>query len=188
MEKELNEKESLAIISNMIASTRQKLSENSVHYLLWGWSVLLAATIHYILMQFNYSQAYLSWLLMPVTGVVAILFGRKQHLTATVRTHIDQAMTYLWLGLVVMILLSLFAASQIGFQNVYPLLIWLYGLGTFVSGGLLKFRPLLWGGVASWIIGTFALFVPFEQQLLLLALSIVTSYIIPGHLLAGSKA
>jgi hypothetical protein len=188
METPLNEKESLAIIGSMIAGTRRKLSHDSVHYLLWGWSVLLAALAHFALLQASYEHHYLPWaILMPATGIAAAVIGSRQAKQSTVKTHIDTAMTYLWLGFLVLLLLVLVASVKMGWENSYPLIMWLYGLGTFVSGGILKFKPLIYGGIASWILGAFAIFMPFEQQLLLLAAAIVCSYIVPGHLLKASK-
>ena len=65
----------------------------------------------------------------------------------------------------------------------YPLIMVIYGIGTWVSGGILKFAPLIIGGVICWILAGMAFYFPFNIQLLLLAMSILLSYIIPGHLL-----
>lgn len=190
MEKELDQKESLAIISSMIASTRRNLSQDSIHYLLWGWSVLIAALAHYFLLQINYPNHPIPWIIiMPLTGIAAVIIGKRQDKKAVVKTHMDTAMGYLWAAFaVVLVLVLLSSAFQSRWNTTYPLLMWLYGLGTFVSGGMLKFKPLIWGGVASWILGSLAIFVPFEQQLLLLVAAIVASYIIPGHLLRNAKS
>lgn len=188
MNTELNENESLAIISSMIASTKRKLSNDSIHYLLWGWSVLLAALAHYFLLRSGHEQPYLSWLLMPITGIAAIFVGMRQKRTQHVKTHIDTAMQYVWMGFLIMLLLTLAISPKIGFETSYPLLMWLYGLGTFISGGILKFKPMWIGGLLSFALGTVAFFLAFEQQLLLLAAAIMVSYIIPGHLLRLTKA
>jgi hypothetical protein len=63
----------------------------------------------------------------------------------------------------------------------------LYGMGTFVSGRLLKFKPLVIGGVIAWLCGILSFGQPFDIQLLILMVAIVASYIVPGHLLASSK-
>lgn len=188
MEKELNQHESLAIISSMIAGTKRKLSHDSVHYLLWGWSVLIAALAHYFLLHRGFEQPYLSWLLMPLTAIAAAIVGARQKRERHVSTHIDTAMQYVWIGFLIMLLLTLAVSPKIGFETSYPLLMWLYGLGTFISGGILKFKPLWIGGLLSFALGTAAFFLPFDQQLLLLAAAIIVSYIIPGHLLRRSKA
>jgi membrane protein implicated in regulation of membrane protease activity len=76
---------------------------------------------------------------------------------------------------------------NIGPEGAYPIIMFLYGLGTFVSGGILKFRPLVWGAVGAWATGIAALFVTFQHQLILLAISVLVSYLIPGYLLSKSQ-
>jgi hypothetical protein len=95
-------------------------------------------------------------------------------------------LNYLWGGFSVVLFITILASIKYGFEITYPMLIWLYGLGTFVSGGILRFSPLVWGGVMAWIIGIAAIFLPFEQQLLCVAGAILFSYIVPGHLLRRS--
>ncbi len=184
MEKNLNEKESLALIHSMIAGTRSNLRENSVFYLLWGWAVFISALVHYLLIALDNPMSWLVWLIaMPLAGIASIFIGRKQDREAVVKTHLDRALIYLWGGFTVVLFIALGASVKFGFEITYPILIWLYGLGTFVSGGILRFRPLVWGGIVAWMIGAAAIFLPFEQQLLAVAGAILFSYIVPGHLL-----
>ncbi len=63
------------------------------------------------------------------------------------------------------------------------LIISLYGLGTFVSGGILKFKPLIFGGIFSWVIAIVALFIPEIYSLLMVSLSVIVAYLIPGYML-----
>jgi hypothetical protein len=63
----------------------------------------------------------------------------------------------------------------------------LYGLGTFVSGLLLKFRPLIICGIINWILAMIAVKFDFDSQMLFGAAALLISYIIPGHLLAMKK-
>lgn len=187
MEKTLNEKESLALIHSMIAGTRSNLRENSTHFLLWGWAVFLSALTHYILLMLKIPWSFVVWpIAMPLAGIVSMIIGRKQEREAVVKTHLDRALNYLWGGFTVVLFITLGASVKYGFEITYPILIWLYGLGTFVSGGILRFRPLIWGGVVAWMIGIAAIFLPFEQQLLCVAGATLFSYIVPGHLLRRS--
>jgi hypothetical protein len=60
-------------------------------------------------------------------------------------------------------------------------------LGTFISGKLLKFTPLVVGGIINWILACIAGYLHYDYQMLLTAVAILTSYIIPGHLLGIKK-
>jgi hypothetical protein len=63
----------------------------------------------------------------------------------------------------------------------------LLGIGTSLSGVIFRFRPLMIGGILNWIIALTAFYVDFDIQLLLLALSMVVSYLIPGYLVNDSE-
>ena len=54
-------------------------------------------------------------------------------------------MTYLWAGFGVLMLMLIGVGVGVasGWGLAYPLIIALYGLGTFATGGALRFRPLI---------------------------------------------
>ncbi len=183
MEKQLTQKESLDIIHAMVQQSRQRVGENGVFYLLWGYSVFLAALGYYFLQQSGFENPWMTWFLMPVAGVASGIIGYRKSKTATVRTHVDTAMAYLWGAFVVVLITVLAFSGIIGYTASYPVVVLLYGLGTFVSGGILRFKPLIIGGIICWICGIVAILVTFENQLLIMSAAIFFGYIIPGHLL-----
>ena len=58
----------------------------------------------------------------------------------------------------------------------------MYGLGTFVSGNILQFRPLIIGGIAAWVLAIGAAYVEYDYQMLFGAAAILFSYIIPAYM------
>jgi len=186
MEKQI---EQIQLIEKMIANAKGNFSDSSIFYLMWGWLVVLAAAINYMLLNYSeYPYHWLPWpILMSLGGVASPIISGKISQKQKVKTYIDRALNYLWGGFGMALIAVLVAMVKIGPQTAYPILIFLYGLGTFVSGGILKFRPLILGGIACFLIGSFAVYADFSNQLILLALSIFVSYIIPGHLLAAKN-
>lgn len=179
----------LKMIEEMIASAKVKASEGSIYYLIWGWLVLIAAACNFILLNYtNYENHWIAWpILMALGGIISGVVGFRHKKKATVKTYVDRAMGYLWGAVGITLLVVLIAMIKVGPLVAYPILIFLYGIGTFVSGGILKFKPLVVGGIACWVIGSIAVYVNFSDQLILLATAIVVSYLIPGHLLAARK-
>lgn len=179
----------LELIEEMIQTAKGNISEGSIFYLVWGWLVLVAAGLNYCLLMFTeYPNHWIAWpFLMTmgaiITGVIGYRKGKKQ----VVSTYPERAMKNLWLAFLITLLSVLFGMGKMGVEFSYPIIMLLYGLGTFVSGGILKFMPLKIGGVVSWICGIIAFYQAFPNQLLLIIVAIIASYIIPGHLLANSK-
>jgi hypothetical protein len=106
-----------------------------------------------------------------------------------VKTYVGESMSYVWTGIGIsfFVLSFIITNTKGGWINAWPFFILFYGLGTFVSGKILKFAPLVIGGVFNWLLAIASIYVDFDYQLLIAAAAILTSYIIPGHLLGLNK-
>jgi hypothetical protein len=175
--------ESLEIISKMIKSAKQDLEDNSFHYLLWGWLVFLASAIHFVLLELNFTHNYLAWvILMPAGGIISAIYGYRQEKKQRVKTYTDDVFKYVLISFMVALITVLAFMSKLG-EMTYPLVMIIYGIWLFTSGGIIKFRPLIYGGIVNWVIGIISAFITFEFQLMALALAVLLGYIIPGYML-----
>ncbi len=190
METKFTEQQSLKIIQEMIATSKNNLKDNSFFYLLWGWLVLVASVSHFILIRVGWEYAFLPWpVLMSAGAIVSVIAGYRLGKKARVISHVDKMIIYLWYAFlaVVMIIITMALMGKMYWVSTYPVIISLYGLGTFVSGGALKFRPLIIGGIACWVIAVISFFVPPSYVLLLTGLSVIIAYLIPGYLLKSQE-
>jgi hypothetical protein len=188
MPEDFSPHESLQLIQSMIDKTKANLSENRFYFLLWGW-IAFAAIIGQFMLKVvvHYRHHYIVWLLTFAGVFVSILHAHKQKSRQNVRTYIGDSMRYLWLGMGVTFFVLSFIISKNTWFYSYPFFIMLYGLGTFVSGKILQFKPLVIGGVIAWVLACIATFFDFDYQMLFSAAAILISYIIPGYLLPNNK-
>jgi hypothetical protein len=183
-EKQISEKESLEIITRMIQSAKSSISDSSIYYLLWGWLVFIALLSEYFLTRINWPYYFIGWMiLMPAGFVAASVIGIRRGRKRGMKTYIDQFMSYLWSGFVISLLIVLSFMQKINADGIYPVIFVLYGLGTFVSGGVLRFRPLQIGGIICWSVAVASIYVEHNIQLLMGAILMIVAYIIPGYLL-----
>lgn len=190
METNENYNEKLDVIFKMIENSRTQIRENAFFYLLWGWLVLIASLLHFTLMKMGYYHSFIAWpIIMTIGMVVSVIAGIRLGKRSGYRTHIDTAIIYLWYGFffTILVILAFAIGGKISWEISSPLIISLYGLGTFVSGGILRFKPLIIGGVSCWVIALMAFIVPGEYIMLLVAFSIIIAYLIPGYLLRKAK-
>lgn len=181
----LTESESWELIQSMIQQAKNEVQDDGFFYLLWGWLVLIACLLHYLLgYVLHYPYPYAVWLLMLI-GIGGTLYQvRRRSRKQRVKTYIGRFMSSFWFAIFIAIMIALIgAAFKTGYQAAYPIIIAIYGVGTFSSGSLLRFSPLMAGGAISWIMAIVAFFVSFPIQLLLLAFITLVSYLIPGYLL-----
>ncbi|HVF97280.1 MAG TPA: hypothetical protein VM871_08175 [Flavisolibacter sp.] len=193
MEENLSPQQSLSLIQAMIDKTKSNISRNRVYFLLWGWLSFTGILGQFFLkVVVHYRHHYLIWLITLIGVGFSIAHTRRERSRTVVRTYIDDAMSYLWSGMaisffVLSFIITFMQVDKTGWMYCYPFFILLYGLGTFVSGKILQFRPLVIGGIFNWLLACGAVFFPFDYQLLFAAAAILTSYIIPGHLIQSKK-
>lgn len=108
---------------------------------------------------------------------------RRDNQKIKTKSYVGESMSYLWAGMGVSFFILSLIFIKLGWRNCYPFFIMLYGLGTFVSGRFLQFRPFVWGGIFNWILAAVAVWFDMDAQILFAAAAILVSYIIPGHML-----
>ncbi len=183
-EKEITPEASIALIQAMIDKTKTNISNNSFYYTFWGWLVFIAAIVQYISVKIEYQYGSMIWLLMPVGAVVTIIYSVRTNKDRKTKTHMEGFFRFLWTGFGLALMVTLVMSGMHGIKVTYFFLMVLYGTFTFISGGILRFPPLMFGGLCSLTCAVFSVFLNDENQLLCIALALLLSYIIPGHLLA----
>ena len=134
--------ESLQIIQQMIGQAKRQYSDDSFNYLLWGWLVFIASLGQYILAYVGFAQPAIVWLLMPLGAVISTIYNYKASKKEKVRTYIDEFGKYVLIAFLVCMGIVLISQQKLGL-NCYPMLIMVYGMWLFVSGGYLQFKPLI---------------------------------------------
>ena len=183
----MNEREALLLIEEMINSTKQEVKDNGFYYMLWGWLVFIAAITDYVLLMVlhNNNHAIVWGILMPLGGVVSIIAGRKQSKEQRVKTYVDEAIKFLTIAFSISLFIICFVMPMTNnnWRAFYPTLMVVYAFAIFVFGGLLRYKPLIYGAYTNWALAIIGYFVAYDWQLLLLALAVLCGFIIPGHLL-----
>ena len=189
-EEDFSPQDSLQLIQQMIQKTKANLSSNRFYFLLWGWITFGAILAQFILkVVLHYERHYLVWLVTFVGIFINIWYGKRMAAKQNVRTYIGESMGYLWTGVGIsfFVLCIIISIGKTGWQNAYPFFILFYGLGTFVSGKILQFNPLVIGGIINWVLAVASVFFSFDYQLLFAAAAILSSYLIPGYMIKPQK-
>lgn len=182
--KEMHPSESLVLINSMINTSKNRLADDGFYIIFWGWLILSCALINYLSLLMHSNYGYLVWPILPPLGaIVSIIYGRIQKKKETVKTYIDSYLAYSWTAFIVAMCITLLFIHINGIKTTYFFLMLLYGMATLTSGGLLNFRPLVIGSLFSFVCAICSIFVAEREQFLLIAASLLLSYIIPGHML-----
>jgi hypothetical protein len=185
-DKNMTTTESLDLITSMINQAQRKVKDVSKFFLLWGWVVILANVSMYLLILMEYPRPYLAWLLVIPAWLFSFYLAAKTERQREAVTHLDKVITSLWLSFAALALTLVFFGSKINFQ-LNPVILLLTAIPTFVTGIIIKFRPLVSGSIVFWVFGIVGFLLPFEYQNLTSAVAFIFGYLIPGYMLKGKS-
>jgi hypothetical protein len=182
-ENKLNEKQSFDLITEMINNAKGNIQSEYVFFLIWGWIVALACLLNYALLKFTtIDHPEIAWSIVIIGFALSFWHGYKIGKNSKVRTYADRVYGQIWLAFLVSYIIVLFFMQQVNY-NVNPLILLLAGGSTYLSGMVIKFKPLILGGIALWIFSIVNFLVPGDIQLLISAGAIIIGYLIPGYML-----
>ena len=204
-EKQLTEKESLALITQMINKAKDSYHDTGIGAMMWGAIIAICSMVKLSEIHFEYRLPFDVYLLTIVAIIPQIFLTIREKKERKVKTYDDAYMDYIWLGFGICIFLLIFITNAVfriwgpvaieyreltghlspfSFSEfISPLFLLLYGLPTFITGASCKFKPMLWGGIFCWICCLITVFTTIKIDLLLTAASAIMAWLIPGILM-----
>lgn len=182
----LNAAENIALVGRMIDNTRSRMVRNAGRpFLIWGYATVvttLAVWAAYAL--FPGRNWYYLWLLLPVFGTALSLLTMPKADGGRVYTFIDRVIGQVWLvmGLTAWFvsLLSVFGDMPVPILFVILLMM---GMGTAITGLVIRFVPAAVGGAAAIILAPVSLAATGYWVPALFIAGFVAMMIVPGHIL-----
>ena len=187
MENKLTHEDSLKIITGMISTAKGNVSQSAFHMILWGWVIMIISFSHFMLMKYQgINHPEMVWLLTFPTLVVSMVVGFRKGKQENIRTHLDSLYMWVWLAFVVTMGLMIYFIGQ-KWDIISPMVLILAGYATFLSGKIIKFKPMIYGGISFWVWSLIAYFAGPYYGLLITSAGILTGYLIPGIMLQRKK-
>jgi hypothetical protein len=195
-EKMMTPEESIQFIRESILISRKNLRENGFYYLMWGWLLTFASFTNYFLIRYlhskkMYEQIFITssvvWGIFVAVGIaVVFIYISKTGKKDAVITHLDRIISTLWFTAgITFVLIIFFCYRYESYPTPYILAI--TGMVTFISGMVVRFKPLIAGGILFAVVSIVSIFVSPLSQLLLVAISLAIGFLIPGYLLKTVK-
>lgn len=175
--------QSLRLIDATIREAKRSFHKVHFYFLLWGVLFALAGIASFALMR---AGVALHWLVWPAAGVVGGLVagahGARQGRQQGASTAMDRLQQWLWSAYVLTLVVLVVGAVMARLDPNAVVLV-LTGLPTFVTGAMMRFRPLMLGGVLFWVTGALLFFTLQPYSSLVFSGAIVLGYIVPGFML-----
>jgi hypothetical protein len=189
----IDESQSIQIIRDMIEVSRNNFSNDGILFIVWGWIFFFTTSVRFLLKKLTLTNEFASYLnkillFLLIIGIVfSINYIYKRRLI--VRTYTGQILRYLW-GAIIFLNLYILIFQLNAKMNIDKLLaqyMLMLALGTFVTGGILKFKPLIYSSISFIILVQISIFVHSDYSILIAAISFIIGLVIPGHILYSKR-
>ncbi len=198
-DRKLTEKESLEVITSMIARTKQRYIGDGNILLLWGYATVAVAALIWILLATTHNPAWkwLWFLIWIIGGIGTPIISNKQQLKNGVKTYSDTLTSRIWSTVGYSAIIS--ALMCLGFMLIKGINTWsilsafalvIVPFAEIAQGIVIKEKVLVAGGAVGLCAGIFTicciagrvmLHTPWFMPLFIVAY--IAMMIVPGHIL-----
>lgn len=192
----LTPEESFAIINKAISNFKMNYKENGKSFLLWGWMLTLASFSHFVILKILHSKEAFEleglfslgiWVVFGLVAFIIQLFmDRKMNREKKVYSYLDIYLKKIGYITAVSFSVAIFICIKQGILPP-PIMLLVGGIITSIAGVLLKFKPLIIGGMAFFLFSIASTFVSNEYITLIAGAAIICGYLIPGYFLKSAK-
>lgn len=183
----LSPNDSMQLIKNMINQAKNNFSENGFLYLVWGWLIFTCSICHFIFLKLDlFKQPEIVWASCWLAVIFQIIYLSRQKKKEKVKTYSENIVNYIWISFgICMFIVVIIMSKTNNWPIMNSIILMLYGTPTFLSGIGMQFKPLVIGGIICWCLAILSVFIPPIYVLLLLAISVLSAWIVPGYLLSS---
>jgi hypothetical protein len=192
----LTPEESFSIINKAIANFKLNYRETAKVFLLWGWVLAIASFSNFIIIKILYSReafesmgllSLCNWAVFLLIGfVIMFLMERKLNKDKKVFSYLESYFKNLWTVTAASFIIATLLCIKLEI-NPPSIMLLIAGMATTTSGLLIKYRPVIIGGMAFFIFSLAATFVSNEYISLIVFVAIICGYLIPGYSLKSAK-
>ena len=201
-EKKLTEKESLELITSMIARTKTRYL-GSRNMLMWGYLVVITTISVWVLLATTHNPVWnWLWFAIPIIGFpTTSMMARRQQRHRGVTSYSDKVTSRLWtiIGISEIVLIIMCLGFSLvgeidcwGAMLVYPIL--MVSGAEIAQGLIVRENSLIYGGIFGLLVGMITICcevgeVPFRVNwyMPLFIIAVVAMMIIPGHILSNKE-
>lgn len=182
-EKQLSEQESLALIASMIAKAKNSYIDSGIGPLSWGVLITFCSLVTYAERTFSWDIGFDIWILSLIALVPQVYFSIRARRNKNYTSHDEHMMNYVWGTFAICIFMTNFYIIHNHAPSGISLQMMIFGIPTFITGGIRRFRAMLVGGLICWACSLASYYVSYTNGILLMALSAASAWLIPGIIL-----
>ena len=171
-------------INNVINSTKENLKPLSINLIFWGIFVNVLSCFHFAfpsLVESSKYSAALYWLIPSIIGMFyMVYFNMKTRKTIGYETHLSRVIKIIWgvfgISWIYIVGLSFYLKNY----HPVPPILFLLSLILIMTGLIIKFKPVILGGIFLTIFTFYLNFNPGINLLLVNIVGVSLGMLVPG--------
>ena len=184
------EEESHKLIREMINVSREHINSHGILFILWGWINFINFFTEYLSSKivFSYQMIQIersASVVLPLFGLIITIIYAILH-RERVSTYISVTLRYVWISvffcLILTNIIQFNVLRQIYFNLQHPIFMLFIAFAIVVSGGILRHKIIIAGGIIFAALALASSFFPLYDQLLIESIGWLVAFIIPGHI------
>jgi hypothetical protein len=182
-DKEFSYEESIRLIDSMIKKAKRSYVTKGLASIVWGMLIIVCSLVTWAQIQLSFDIGFDIWLLLFFAIIPQIYFSVKEKRQRKFESLEGESISYVWTAFGGAIFIVSFYNSRYGSNESSTLFMVLYGIPTFITGGMMKFKPMIFGGLVCWLFSIISVYTPVNVDLLLMAGCGLFAWLIPGIVL-----
>lgn len=191
----MNEPQSLLVIKEMIEVSKNRFRKDGILFIVWGWTLFYVSFAGYLMrsapltIQITKALNYLGIIIPLASAAFTVYYIIKRR--NKVQTYIGISLRYVWISLFIsMVLVNLIQFNvlhTINFELQHPVFMVLMAFAVTVTGGILRYRLIIAGGIVFGLLALAASYLELKEQLLIEAVAWTIAFVIPGHIIYANR-
>lgn len=200
-ERKLTEKESLEVITSMIAQTKERYIGNGNIMLMWGYLIVSVAALIWTLLVITHNPSWnwLWYLIWIIGGIATPIMAKKEQRKRGVKNYSDTLTSRIWstvgfsaIAATAICLAMLLVKGIDAWSSMFALALIIVPFGEIAQGIVVKEKSLVVGGAIGLCVGLFTMaciaghvvmYATWFMPMFIIAF--IAMMIIPGHILNG---
>ncbi len=190
-----DERKSIQTIQEMLQISKRKFQSDGILLIVWGWIMTIHYLVSFLLEYSNFTPQLKHGIKYFNTGLVFIGFAFTLYYIfkqrKKVQTYIGVSLRYVWIGmffsLVLVNVIQFRVLQEMNFELQHPIFMVIIAFATVVTGGILRYQMIVFGGIAFALLALISSRMPLESQLLMESIAWLIAFVIPGHILYSKR-
>ena len=173
------QQQGLDLINEMISKAKKSYTSKGIASMVWGSLITFCGLLSWVEIHFKQDFGDI-WMLTLIALIPQIYFSIKEKRSKNFIAHNEIAINYIWIAFTLSMFITSFYFANFIKGNISPLIMMLFGIPTFIIGGMSNFKPMIFGGIFCWVMSIISMHTSTDIDMLLMAACGLFAWLIPG--------